>query len=239
MYPMMRWSETIPRFKQIEIIEAIPVKDQPIFLWLIFHPGRRPGEAYALHKSSYNPLNDSFYIKYNISSRKLDKNPKNGRFRARCSDLFRPLLAGCLNTPGKFMFVNPRARRAGKRYSDDTANRIWFTACKKIGFTKLDENGKEVAGISLYNGVKHSTMDYFLNDLELEERQLMSLTGHKNIKSIRHYARLNLKSQGRLLSRDVPSAELRAVIANAVKFAEDPDSHQIVTKETVENSINQ
>jgi hypothetical protein len=225
--------ETIPRWKQTDIVDAIPVEDQPLFLWLMSQPGRRPVEAYGLHKSSYKSITDSFTIKYNISDRTLVKCPKNGRFKAKCSDLFRPMLMRCLNTPGKFMFVNPRARRPGGRYSDDTANRIWFKACKKIGFTKLDDNGKEVAGISLYNGLKHSTMDYFLNDLDLIETQLMSLTGHKNIQSIRHYARMNLKSQAKLLSRDLISEELQAVIDKAAKYEKGSDSHQIVTTEPV------
>jgi hypothetical protein len=132
------------------------------------------------------------------------------------------------------MFVNPRARRPGGRYSDDTANRIWSHACRKIGFIRLDDNGKEVAGILLYNGTKHSTMDYFLNDLGLTETQLMSLTGHKNLQSIKHYARMNLKRQGELLSRDQISVGLQLIIDNAAKYGmENRNSHQIVTKKAV------
>lgn len=225
---------TIPRWKQIEILGAIPVENQPLFLWLMSQPGRRPGEAYALQKSSYDQATDSFLIKYNISDRKLVDVPKNGRFKARCSELFRPMIARCLRTPGDFMFVNPRARRPGARYSDDTANRIWSNACKKIGFIRLDDSGKKVAGISLYNGTKHSTMDYFLNDLGLTETQLMSLTGHKNLQSIKHYARMNLKRQGELLSRDQIGVGLQLIIDNAAKYGmENRNSHQIVTKKAV------
>jgi hypothetical protein len=222
---------TIPRWKQIDILGAIPVEHQPIFLWLMSQPGRRPGEAYALHKSSYIQDTDSFYIKYNISDRKLVEKPKNGRFVAKCSDTFRPLIARCLRTSGKFMFVNPNARRPEGRYSDDTANRIWLEACKKIGFTKLDENGKVIAGIELYNGVKHSTMDHYLNDLGLSETDLMCLTGHKSLQSIKRYVRMNLNRQGQLLSKELVSADLHLIIDNAAKYGDAPDSHQIVTKE--------
>ena len=222
---------TIPRWKQIEILRAIPVEHQPIFLWLMSQPGRRPGEAYALHKSSYNRDTDAFYIKYNISDRKLVDAPKNGRFIAKCSDAFRPLIARCLRSPGEFMFVNPKGRRPGARYSDDTANRIWFGACKKIGFTKLDDNGKEVAGIPLYNGTKHSTMDYYHNDLELSATDLMSLTGHKNLQSIKRYTRMNLKRQAKLLAREHIGTDLQLIIDNAVEYENDSNRHQIVTKE--------
>ena len=33
---------TIPRWKQIEILSAIPFEHQPVFLWLMTQPGRRP-----------------------------------------------------------------------------------------------------------------------------------------------------------------------------------------------------
>jgi hypothetical protein len=231
--PEEKTIETIPRWKQFQILAAIPVVDQPLFVWLMTHPGRRPAEAYALHKESYNAVTDSFEISYNISDRELVEKPKNGRFIAACSDHFRPLLARCLATPGPYMFYNPRARRDGKRYSDDTANRIWTAACKKIGFTKI-EKGKQVAAISLYNGVKHSTMDYFLNDLGLNQFDLMGLTGHKSLKSIHHYARVNLQKQARLLSMDVIDPELQRILDAAANYKAG-NSHQVGTKESVDD----
>ena len=131
----------------------------------------------------------------------------------------------------KVYVYQSRGRRPGARYSDDTANRIWFEACKKIGFTTLDENGKEVAGVPLYNGTKHSTMDYYHNDLEITETELMSLTGHKNLQSIKRYTRMNLKRQAKLLSRETIGTDLQLIIDNAVEYEEGSNSHQIVTKE--------
>ena len=49
----------------------------------------------------------------------------------------------------------------------------------------------------------------------ITETQLMSLTGHKNLQSIKHYARMNLKRQGELLSRDQIGAGLQLIIDNA------------------------
>jgi hypothetical protein len=59
----------------------------------------------------------------------------------------------------------------------------------------------------------------------------MSLTGHKNLQGIRHYARMNLKNQGRLLARETISPELQAIIDNAADFEVEPNSHQLVTRE--------
>jgi len=41
---------TIPRKIQFEIISLMPDIHKPVFYWLVLHPGRRPGEAMAIHK---------------------------------------------------------------------------------------------------------------------------------------------------------------------------------------------
>ena len=74
-------------------------------------------------------------------------------------------------------------------------------------------------------------MDYYHNDLELSATDLMSLTGHKNLQSIKRYTRMNLKRQAKLLAREHIGTDLQLIIDNAVEYENDSNRHQIVTKE--------
>jgi integrase len=206
---------TIPRKVQFEIIRGIPKIHRPIFYWLVLHPGRRPGEAMALHKEDYNRFKNSFIIKRTISDRKLVEFPKNYQcHEAVCHESFKPFIDDLMLTTSPYLFVNPLARRDGKRYGDNTLNRLWRDACKIYGVK-----------ISLYNGVKHSTLDYFYNDLHVSLTDLMDLTGHKNLDCIKHYARMKISRQKSLLEleKDAPYLQL-------IKGGKNRDSHQIVTK---------
>ncbi len=191
---------TIPRDVQFEIIRLIPEIHRPIFYWLALHPGRRPGEAMAIYKEDYNRFKNCFVIKRTISDRKLVEFPKNYQYHeAACHESFEPFLEDLLQTEGPFLFVNPLSRREGKRYTDSTLNKLWAKACQEFGVT-----------ISLYNGTKHSTLDYFYNDLGVALTDLMDLTGHKNLDCIKHYARMKIRRQKSLLAlkKDAPHLKL-------------------------------
>lgn len=197
---------TIPREIQFEIIGLIPEIHRPIFYWLVLHPGRRPGEAMAIFKDDYNRFKNSFIIKRTISDRKLVEFPKNYKcHEAACHESFEPFLDELMKTDSPFLFVNPLARRRGKRYGDNTLNKLWREACKKYG-----------VNISLYNGVKHSTLDYFYNDLNVPLTDLMDLTGHKNLDCIKNYARMKIHRQRSLLDLEKNAPHLR-LIAGAKK----------------------
>jgi hypothetical protein len=115
--------------------------------------------------------------------------------------------------------VNPLSRREGKRYTDSTLNKLWSAACKKYDII-----------ISLYNGLKHSTLDYYYNDLGVPLTDLMDLTGHKNLDCIKHYARMKIKRQKSLLAleKDAPHLKL-------IEGGKEVNSHKIVTKRKIDD----
>lgn len=208
---------TVPREVQFEIIKLIPEVHRPIFYWLVLHPGRRPGEAMALFKEDYNRFKNVFVIRRTVSGRKIVDFPKNYRcHEAACHELFEPFMDDLLKTDGKFLFVNSLARRDGKRYGDNTLNKIWKDACNQYG-----------VDISLYNGTKHSTLDYFYNDLEVALTDLMDLTGHKNLECIKHYARMQIRRQRSLLDLEKGQPHLR-LIHGGTKTED--TSHKNITK---------
>ena len=207
---------TIPRMVQFEIINLIPEIHRPIFYWLALHPGRRPGEAMAIFKEDYNRFKNSFIIKRTISDRKLVEFPKNYKcHEAACHDSFEPFLDELMKTDSPFLFINPLARRDGKRYGDNTLNKLWKNACKKYGVE-----------ISMYEGLKHSTLDYYYNDLEVPLTDLMDLTGHKNLDCIKHYARMKIRRQRSLLGLEKDAAHLKLIHGGKKE-----DSHKNITTE--------
>jgi len=210
---------TIPRDIQFELIKLIPEIHRPIFYWLALHPGRRPGEAMAIYKVDYNQFKGCFVIRRTISDRKLVDFPKNNKHHeAACHESFEPFLQELLATDGPFLFTNPMARRDGKRYTDSTLNSLWAQACKEFGVT-----------ISLYNGLKHSTLDYFYNDLGVPLTDLMDLTGHQNLDCIKHYARMKIRRQKSLLAleKDAPHLKL-------IDGGKKASSHKNITKQKID-----
>lgn len=209
-----KYIPTIPRVVQFEIVNLIPEIHQPIFYWLILHPGRRPGEAMAIYKDDYNIFKNSFVIRRGISKRQVVMGPKNMRcHQAACHDEFKPFLEKLMKTEGPHLFVNPRARRKDKRYCDGTLNRLWNDACEKYGIK-----------IQLYNGTKHSTLDYYYNDLKVSLTDLMDITGHKDLDCIKKYARMNVERQKSILDLEKNAPHLRLVHG-----PDQADDHKIVT----------
>jgi len=206
---------TIPREVQFEIINLIPERHRPIFYWLVLHPGRRPGESMAIFKDDFNRFKKSFMIKRTISDRKLVEFPKNyACHEAVCHESFEPFLPGLLETDGQFLFENPSSKLQGKRYSDTVLNKLWNDACEKYGVT-----------ISLYNGTKHSTLDYYYNDLGIPLTDLMDLTGHKNLSCIKKYARMKIRRQKSLLAMEKDAPHLKLI--TGIKKV---NSHKNITK---------
>ena len=212
----MKEIPTIPRETQFEIINLITEEHRPIFYFLALHPGRRPGEAMALFKEDYNKFKSAFMIKRTISDRELVEFPKNYRYHeAVCHESFEPFVDQLLETEGPFLFRNESSKLPGKRYSDTVLNKLWNDACEK----------KEVI-ISLYNGTKHSTLDYYYNDLEISLTDLMDLTGHQNLSCIKQYARMKIRRQKSLLAMEQGAAHLKLIFGGK-KF----NSHKNITNE--------
>lgn len=88
--------------------------------------------------------------------------------------------------------MNPLARKAGKRYTNESLNIIWKKACKAAG-----EN------IDLYSGLKHSSCSQYINEKGLSESELQVITDHARIESVRNYAKTDVKRKKELMMKNV------------------------------------
>ena len=91
-----------------------------------------------------------------------------------------------------YLFVNPLARKTGKRYTNESLNILWKDACKKAG-----EN------ISLYAGLKHSSCSQHINEKGLSESELQIITDHARIESVRSYAKTEVKRKKELMIKNI------------------------------------
>ena len=173
--PNISW---LPEDRQMAVIDAIPECHRPIFLWLKYHL-RRPSEACALRIEDYDQINDVFIIRRSISARKMVESTKtNHEHLIPCHPLFGEWWSKAvgLRKVG-FVFINPLARRDGKRYTNESLNIIWRAACKKCG-----------ESIDLYSGLKHSSCSQYINEKGLSVSDLQDLTDHARLESVRRYA---------------------------------------------------
>ena len=69
----------------------------------------------------------------------------------------------------------------GSRYTNESLNVLWRDACKK-----------ENIGISLYEGVKHSSCSQFINEKEGTVDELQMLTDHARRDSVLKYAKVGV-----------------------------------------------
>jgi site-specific recombinase XerD len=88
------------------------------------------------------------------------------------------------------MFVNPRARRYGSRYSNESLNRLWKKAAEAVG-----EN------IDLYSGLKHSSCSQYINEKGLSISELQIITDHKRLDSVKRYAKVEVARKRALMER--------------------------------------
>ena len=104
-----------------KVFSAIPASDKPIFMFLRLH-FRRPGEACALHKIDFDPINACFKVRRAISARELVNSVKTNWKTPKihlvdCDPDFLPIAIRLLkeNPDSPFLFVNPRAREDSGR----------------------------------------------------------------------------------------------------------------------------
>ncbi|MCF8088983.1 MAG: site-specific integrase [Desulfotignum sp.] len=191
--PVIKW---LPESRQLHIIEQIPEDHQPIFFFLKYHL-RRPAEACAIQKQDYQ--DGVFTICRSVSARKIQAKTKTGEIHTiPCHPDFETYLDMEVTKQKRyrifspFLFVNPLARRPGKRYTGEALNIIWKKACDAAG-----EN------IDLYSGLKHSSCSQYINEKGLSESELQIITDHARIDSVRAYARTEVKQKRDLMSRTI------------------------------------
>jgi integrase len=189
--PAIKW---LPESRQLHIIEQIPRDHQPIFYFLKYHL-RRPAEACALQKQDFQ--DGVFTICRSVSARAVQDKTKTGEIHTiPCHPDFEPYLEIEAEKQKRFrvlspyMFLNPLARKPGKRYTGESLNVIWKKACKDAG-----------EDIDLYSGLKHSSCSQYINEKGLSESELQIITDHARIDSVRAYARTEVKRKRELMAR--------------------------------------
>jgi len=171
-----------------KVYGKIPDIHKPIFKWLHLH-FRRTGEACALYKKDFDQINKIFYVHRALSNRvvvdSLKTNWKNPTMEmVDCDPEFEDTAKWLLtqNPDSPYMFVNPRARNKGKRYSLESLRNILYKACDEA----------EVRRVWTYRATKHTAcMDFMENGGT--EAELMILTGHKNIQSVKPYMEITMR----------------------------------------------
>ncbi len=205
--PTIVW---LPEDRQVKVINAIPERDQPIFWWLKYHL-RRPSEACSIRRTDYDEFNQVFIVRRSVSARTLVDTTKteaehcipcHSEFLPHMERLLRPVkrvvfkdqrgndrfLKDEQDSP--FLFVNPLARKNGRRYTGESLNRIWKAACEKAG-----------EDIDLYSGLKHSSCSQYVNEKGLSVSDLKEITDHARMESVRKYAKVSVSRKRELMER--------------------------------------
>lgn len=191
--PTISW---LPEKRQMAIIKAIPDSNRPIFLWLKYHL-RRPSEACALQWRDYDEINSVFIVRRSISSRQIIESTKtNAEHIIPCHDDFLEEMKKLIKkreeswSPNDFIFKNPLARKKGKRYTNESLNRLWKKACDKVN-----------EHIDLYSGLKHSSCSQYINEKGLSISDLQVITDHARLDSVKKYAVVGLDRKRELMRR--------------------------------------
>lgn len=93
-----------------------------------------------------------------------------------------------------FLFVNPRARREGKRYTSKALELIWDKACARAG-----EN------ITLYAGLKHSSISQMINEKGMPLSDVQVVSDHARLESLKAYEQTTLARKRELM--ETPNRE--------------------------------
>ncbi|MGB6010749.1 MAG: tyrosine-type recombinase/integrase, partial [Desulfobacterales bacterium] len=187
--PIPEWVNSERLFR---IIGFIPKEHQPVFLWMYYHL-MRTAEACALHWEDWDELNQVFFVNRSISARKLVDSTKTGEiYLTPCHSDFLPCMKRLNKSADRFespfIFKNPRARKKGRRYTNESLNTIWKAACKKADET-----------ISLYGGMRHSRASQMYNELKMSIHEIKEAGTWKRLESVRRYAKTELTRKRELL----------------------------------------
>lgn len=170
--PEVKW---ISREWQDKIIEEIPERDRPIFIFMTTW-GVRPGEARALKWDCVDFDKEIIMIKRTFSGagcNHLEEYTKTRRIRyLPFTDSLRETLKR-IRGIGGFVFRNQK----GRPYTADIS-RIWNEATDKVGAPK----------VTLNQGTRHSFATQHLDQLDL----VRVVLGHTTGEMTRRYQGLNL-----------------------------------------------
>jgi integrase len=157
--------------QQNKVLEAVPERHRPIFM-IMMEYGLRPGEARAL---KWDCVTDTeIFIKRSFSENLLRETTKTGKIRRYgLTPYIKEVFKNKVRSIDGFMFVRDDARP----YTSKDLNKIWHTACHKVGIK-----------IKLYNAVRHSLGCQLLD--EGQELELVrDILGHTRSDMTRRYAR--------------------------------------------------
>lgn len=157
--------------EQDKVLMEIPVKDQPIFAFMMDN-GTRIGEARALQKKKIKENHIIIDMVFSDNDLKLCSDNKKGGLIG-LTEYTKQIIKNIPQNLTPFVFV----RDDGKPYTNKNLNQIWHKACKKVGIK-----------IKLYNGVRHSLGCQLLDrgeDMDLVRQQLR----HSGSKMTQRYAK--------------------------------------------------
>jgi len=183
--PIIKW---LPEDRQMKIINAIPEQDRPIFLWLKYHL-RRPSEACVLKWSDYDEINKTWTIRRTLSARRVVESTKTRAIHViPCHSEFIPTLRNLSKNNNSFVFISSRSRLREPRYTIESLNNIWRTACNATN-----------ESIDLYSGLKHSSCCQYLNYKGLSFSELQVITDHANSESVKRYGKVEIDRKRQLM----------------------------------------
>ena len=96
----------------------------------------------------------------------------------------------------KFIFTNNRARKNGKRYTNESINNIWKKACK--------ESGKSIRP---YAGIRHSRASQMHNEIGMSLPEIKEAGTWKRLDSVQKYDRTEFRRKRELLERNLEQKE--------------------------------
>ncbi len=104
-----------------------------------------------------------------------------------------------------YFFVYKNGKLPGKRYTHTTLNKIWKTACEKVG-----------ESITMYQGTKHSRASQLVNEEKLTLADLQMAGDWASSESVKKYAKVEMATRKNLLEGKVtplkkPSHEIAPV----------------------------
>jgi integrase len=186
--PKIDWIDSGTFWK---VVENISAQDRAPILWMYFHL-MREAEACALQWDDWDEINQTFWVSRSISARKIvDRTKTKKIYPAPCHSAFLPIMKELSrDKKSKFVFTNPRARKDGKRYTNESLNNIWRAACKKVGVK-----------IKLYAAIRHSRATQMSLELGMSESEIFEAGPWVRRDSVQKYRSLELQRKRDLLER--------------------------------------
>lgn len=176
------------------ILENIPLKHRPIFMFMIA-TGCRPSEARAFRWTDISEHHIIFEKTFNhleelrpVKGKKIVPFPMTAELRE--------ILGGVKRNFSEFVFLNPTTKAP---YSKNI-NRIWNRACKAADVIKID----------LYKATRHSFACQMLN-AGISKGMVSRLLRHADPKMVERYGAYELETLGRAVDNVRPlKSEKRA-----------------------------